>query len=220
MAQTLDLKNIEKKVFRLAIFEDGIWEIYLGLTFTLMGFFPVTRRLLSPALNAVLFLGLLLFFAAIALIAKKRISQPRVGLVKLNSGTKKKIKTAHLITVGLVFITFVLLILGENSLLNKQTWECLPQWFSNFNIDLIFALIIVGIFCIVAYSTGTARFYLHGILLGAGNFATTILFAYYDVEFGWPVALAGLIITSIGIFVLAKFIRDYSLPIEEIINGQ
>lgn len=220
MTQTLDIKDAEKQVFRLATFEDGIWEIYLGSFFILMSIYNLTRELLGPAINAVFILGMSLLFAAVAVLAKKRITLPRSGLVKLNAGTKKKIKVANFIMIGLVLATFALLILSANSLLNEPNWERLPQWFSDFDIDLIFALIIVGIFCLIAYSSGIARFYLHGVLLGVGNFTTAILHAYSDVQFGWPVALAGLIITVIGVSVLAKFIRDYPLPAAEVADGR
>lgn len=108
MTQTLDMNDAEKQVFRLAAFEDGIWEIYLGLFFTMMSFFPVTRELLGPALNAVLILGVTILLAATALIAKKRIILPRTGLVKFGPKTKKKVKAANIITLGLVFATSVL----------------------------------------------------------------------------------------------------------------
>ena len=185
-----------------------------------MSFYSLTREILGPTLNGVLFLGLPLLLAMIAVIAKKHITQPRAGMVKFGSGTKKKIKAANIIVVGLVLATFVLVILGANSLLNEPTWERLPQWFSDFDIDLVFALIIIGIFGLIAYFTGIARFYLHGVLLGVGNFATTVLHRYSDIQFGWPIALAGLIIAAIGVVVLVKFIRNYPLPSAEVTDGR
>jgi len=220
MAQTLNLKNAEKQVFRLTVFEDGIWEIYLGLCFILMSFFSLTRELLGPALNAVLILGFLLLSAVFALIAKKHISQPRTGLVKFAPQTKKKIRMANIITLALVLATFVLLILGASSMIQEPTWEQFPQWFIDYDIDLVFALVMIGFFCLIAYYTGVARFYFHGVLLGIGNFATTVLRAYNDIQFGWPTALAGLIIAATGAFVLMKFLRQHPLPIEEIPDGR
>ena len=220
MARTLDMKNAEKQVFRLAAFDDGIWEIYLGLFFFLMSFYSLTRELLGPALNAVLFLGLSLLLAAIALIAKKRISQPRTGLVKFGSRTKKKIKTANIIVLGLVLATFILLILATNSLFKEPTWEMLPQWFSDFDVDLIFVLAMVGTFCLIAFYTGVTRFYLHGVLLGVGNFATTVLLAYDDILFGWPLALASLIVAGIGVWVLIRFLQEHSLSTKENPDGR
>ena len=220
MAQTIDVNNAEKKVFRLAAFEDGIWEIYLGVFFTLMSFYPVTRELLGPALNAVLVLGLLILCAAVTVIARKHIVLPRSGLVKFGSQAKRKIKVANIITWGLVVATLVLLILSANSLIREPTWKQLPSWFSEFDIDLIFALVTIGFFSLIAYSTGVTRFYLHGVLLGVGNFATTVLRAYNKIQFGWPIALAGLVIAVIGASVLAKFLQEYPLPTEEVSDGR
>jgi hypothetical protein len=219
VTQTLDIKNAEKQVFRLATFEDGIWEIYLGWFFILMSFYDLTRELLGPVLNGVLFLGLPIILALLALAAKKRIVQPRLGLVKLGASTQKKIKAANLITIGLVLATFTLMIMGATSLFNQPAWERFPQWFNEFGVDLIFALIIVAIFCLIAYFTSIARFYVHGLLLGLGNFFTVVLKARTDTQFGWPLTLSSLVILLIGVFVLAKFIQSYPLPAEEASNG-
>jgi len=218
MTQSLDIKNAEKQAFRLATFEDGIWEIYLGSFFFLMSFYNLTRELLGPALNGVLILGLLLLMAVLGLIAKKYVTQPRAGLVKFSARTKKQIKFANIFTIGLVLVTFALMILGAYSVFTEPSWESLPQWFSDFDVDLIFALIIVGVFSLIGYYTGIARFYLHGVLLGAGNFFTTVLLVYDAVQFGWPLALAGLIIAIIGVVVLAKFLQDHPIPDVEVVN--
>jgi hypothetical protein len=219
MTQTLDLNKAEKQAFRLATFEDGILEIYLGSFFVLMSFYSITRALLGPVLNAALILGLILILVGLVWIAKKRIILPRIGLVKFGSQTKKKIRAATILTWGLVLGTFALMILAATAVIREPSWGQLPQWFSDFDVDLFFALIIVGLFSLIAYTTGVSRFYLHGLLLGVGNFATTILLAYNDVKFGWPIALAGLMIAIIGISVLIKFLQEYPLPAEEAADG-
>lgn len=219
MNQTLDINNAEKQVLRLASLEDGIWEIYLGLFFILMSFYSITREILGPLLNAIFVLGMLLLLVGLAWIAKKRITQPRIGTVKLGIQSKKKIKAAHLITWALVLATFALVILSANAIIREPTWERLPQWFSDFDVDLIFALITIAIFCLIGYFTGVARFYLYGVLLGVGNFATTVLLVYHDLLFGWPIALAGLTIALMGAAVLMKFLQTHPLPSAEAANG-
>ena len=220
MNHTLDIKNAEKKVLHLASFEDGIWEIYLGVFFIVMSFYSITRQLLGPLLNAIFVLGILLLLVGLTWIAKRRITQPRIGTVKLGTQSKKKIKAAHLITWALVLATFILLVLSANSLIHEPTWEQLPQWLSDFDIDLIFALIMIVFFCLIGYYTGVARFYFYGVLLGVGNFATTVLLVYHDLQFGWPVALAGLIIALMGVSVLMKFLQAHPLPDAEALNGR
>jgi hypothetical protein len=58
------------------------------------------------------------------------------------------------------------------------------------------------------------------VLLGAGNFAATVLLVYNDIQFGWPTALAGLVIAAIGASVLMKFLQQHPLPAEEGLDGQ
>jgi hypothetical protein len=217
--QTVNMKDAEKQVFRLATFEDGLWEIYLGLFFTLMSLYEITRELLGPALNAIFVLGVTLLLVGTAWLIKKRYTQPRAGLVKFGSRTRQKIRIANLFTWGLVLATFALLILGANSLLSEPTWERLPQWFSDFGVDLLFALLIAAFFSLIAYTTGARRFYFYGLLLGVSNFMTTVLSVYNEVKFGWPVALAGLIITAVGVSVLIRFLQDYSVSSEETVDG-
>ena len=219
MNQTIDIKNAEKQVLRLASLEDGIWEIYLGVFFILMSFYSITREFLGPLLNALFVTGMLLLLVGLAWIAKKRLTQPRIGTVKLGTQSKRKIKAAHLITWGLVLATFALVIMSANSIIREPTWDRLPQWFSDFDVDLIFALIMVGIFCLIGYYTGAVRFYLYGVLLGVGNFATTVLLVYNDQLFGWPIALAGLMIALMGTAVLIKFLQAHPRTSEEAANG-
>ena len=218
MTQPTTVKNAETRAFRLATFEDGIWEIYLGTFFTLMSLYSISRKLLGPVINAILALGVILTLVGIAWYAKKRVTQPRVGFVKFAPGTKKVIRKANLITWGLVIFTFILMILGSNQLIKGSAWGNLPKWAADFGIDFVFALIILGIFSVIAYLIGAPRFYGYGLLLGAGNFISTVLHAYHNASFQWPTALAGLVIATSGIYILTKFIRTYPLA-KETVHG-
>ena len=216
MSQPLSIKNAETRAFKLATFEDGIWEIYLGTYFTLMSLYSISRKLLGPVINAILVLGVILTLVGIAWLAKKRVTQPRVGFVKFSPGTKRVIRKANLITWGLVIFTFILMILGSNQLIKGSTWYNLPEWAADFGIDLVFALIILGIFSLIAYVIGAPRFYGYGLLLGGGNYTTAVLLVNHQASFQWPTALAGLIITASGIYILTKFIRSYPIARETI----
>jgi hypothetical protein len=214
MAKKLGLKDAEKQVFRLATFEDGIWEICLGLFFSLMSIYSLTRSILGPAVNAIFILGVFLILVGLVLLAKKNFTLPRMGVVRFGVGTKKVIRTAHIITWALVIATLATMILSAKQWLNEPTWKALPQWVSDFDVDLIFALVIIAIFSLAAYAIGLPRFYLYGVLLGVSNFISTVLTVYEEVLFQWPVALAGGIITVIGIMNLMKFARQHPLPRE------
>ena len=216
MSQPISIKNAKTRAFKLATFEDGIWEIYLGTFFTLLSLYSISRKLLGPVINAILFLGVILTLVSIAWLAKKRVIQPRVGFVKFAPGTKRVIRTANLITWGLVIFTFILMILGSNQLIKGSTWGNLPEWAADFGIDLLFALIILGIFSLIAYVIGAPRFYGYGLLLGGGNYTSAVLMVNRQASFQWPTALAGLIITASGVYIFKKFIRSYPVERESV----
>jgi hypothetical protein len=219
MSQTLHPKDAEKQVFRLATLDDGIWEIYLGLFFTLMSLYPLTRKLLGPAWNIVLVTGVLLALVGFVWLLKRSLTLPRTGVVKFNQGTKSKIRIANIITWVLVLGTFAVMILSANRILNEPTWKKLPKWFTDFDVDLVFALLIFACFAVIASAMSLPRFYLHGLLLGISNFAATVLLVYNDVKFQWPVAIAGSIIAIIGAFELVRFLQKYPVPEMETVNG-
>ena len=218
MSQTKSISNIENKVFRVATFEDGIWEIYLGLFFAMMSVFSVTRNLLGPAVNALVVISISIALVGVVWLIKKNQILPRTGSVKFGAGIKKKLKIAHIITWLLVILTLTLAILASKNLLNEPTWNKLPQWVTDFDIDLVFALIFFAIFSIVAYQMELPRFYLYGFLIAVGNFSSTVMLVYGGKLFQWPLAVAGGIIIVIGIVVLIRFMKKHPIPEEEI-NG-
>ena len=202
MSQTLHPNDAEKKVFRLAALDDGIWEIYLGGFFALMSFFPLTRSALGPAWNAVLALVVILLLVGGAWLLKQRLILPRTGVVKFGHETRKKIGNTRLLIGGLVIITLVVW------LASAQGWL---SWLQGFGPDLFFALLIFALFAAIAYLMELPRFYLHGLLLGAGNFAGAVL---QGEKFTWPLALAGGLIALIGAFVLTQFLQQHPQPAE------
>jgi hypothetical protein len=219
MSHTKDMKNAEKRVFRLATLDDGLWEVYLGLFFALMSLYPITRSILGPVWNAGLVLGVLLLLVGLVWVVKRQLIIPRTGFVKFGQMTKKAISRAHILTWGLVLMTLIVWILSANRLLNEPTWDKLPKWFTDFDVDLVFALVIVATFALIAYTVSLPRFYLHGLLLGVGNFSGTVLQVYNDVKFQWPIALAGSIIAVIGIIALIRFLQTYPQPKMEASNA-
>lgn len=66
-----DVREAERHAFRLANFEDGFLEIYLGATFILMSCYPLTGRFLGSIINLVLVLGLILLMAGLLWLCKK-----------------------------------------------------------------------------------------------------------------------------------------------------
>jgi hypothetical protein len=121
MTQINTEQEAEKQVFRMATFEDGIFEITLGLFFALMSIYPLTRGILGPSVNAVLVSGVILILFGTGWLVKKSVTLPRIGIVRFGQVTKKKIKTAHIITWVLVIATFSIIVLASKQMLPEST---------------------------------------------------------------------------------------------------
>jgi len=181
----------------------------------LMSIYPLTRSLFGPAWNGILVFAGIAFLVAAGWLLKKYVVQPRSGMIKFGARTKQRIKKAQILTWGLVLATFTTWLLGSKKIFREPTWEKLPQWVSDFDIDLIFALIIVACFSLAASAIGVRRLHLYGILFGVGSFISTVLLVSYDIKFQYVLFAAGLIVVTIGILLWSRFLQDHPLPIKE-----
>ena len=116
MSKQLDIKEMEKKAW-LSNFQDGLWDIYLGLIITGMGFpwlgeyfgLPETVNVLVTLLSWN-FGAMLIFF-----LGKNFITRPRIGYVKFGKIRKKRNKYLGLflfIMFAFTLTTFIFTIIG------------------------------------------------------------------------------------------------------------
>jgi hypothetical protein len=209
MSQMLKINHAERRVYRIANFQDGLWDIYLGLILIVMSIDPLTRSLLGPIWNLVLILALTLGLLLVVNRLRQRLVAPRIGLVKLGERTLRKLNTAHMITLTLVLATLVLWIFSARNWLQEPIWDNLPRWVSDFDVDLLFMIVTIVFFSVIAYSMRVPRYYLHGVLMGVGNFISTVMLVYHGVTFQYPMLIAGMVILLVGSFVLSRFIKTY-----------
>ena len=64
MAEEIDLKELEKKVYR-STFQDGIWDIFVGMIFLAFSFIPITGQLGLPELIGTLLISLIWNISAV-----------------------------------------------------------------------------------------------------------------------------------------------------------
>ena len=99
MNTNMNLKEIERKAFR-SFFQDGIWDIFLGLLMILMGLGPWLGGKMGGGeiefTSVVIIMGILILVALAAVIgfnlAKKYITTPRLGVARFTAPRRKKIK--------------------------------------------------------------------------------------------------------------------------------
>ena len=209
MSGQISRQEARRRVVQLGTFADGFWDMLLGGLFILLSIYPVTRGLLGPALNALLFMCLLALLIAVVGRARRIASIPRIGMVRPGHGP---LTTVARITLTAVLLTLVVATLFMADAIRQPAIAGAPAWISKLDVDIFFAALIIGFFALFAHLTGVPRLHLYGWLIGLGNLASTILALYAGYTFGFPLAIAGLIILLAGVTRYRRFVRHYPVP--------
>ncbi len=210
-----NLKEIEKKAFR-STFQDGIWDIFLGLVLlilavgTLLSNIGVTKGVhmtILISLQAVVVLG---FIAG-----KKLITVPRMGFVKFGPKRKSKIRKSRIILLvsvlaGLVVFVAAALVIRSYPAGRPKLLLLLPAaWVAN----------AVIVFSFLAYYLDCTRLYAYGVLFALPVPVDMMVKEFAGVNLS-PVAFAvpATVMLVIGMVLLVRFLRDYPFPAKEMCN--
>jgi hypothetical protein len=214
MSDITDLRQVQRRVFQLITFEDGLWDLLLGITFMFLAIYPVTRELLGPEWNLVLFLSLLALVVVGQLVLRHFVSRPRIGYAQ--SRRSPKMRLLVIFTFVMVLITFGLVILTllspGSGATSSEPIEVSTE--RSYTVELIVLLVMGGVFSAMGYLFGVTRLYFYGWMLGFANLA----FVYMEHNAGWtfalPMAIAAGIIMFIGFVLLVRFLRKYPVRVE------
>ena len=210
MQQPLTPREAYKRTIRLVNYEDGLWDILLGLTFLALSVFPVTRRMLGPEINLGLFLAVLALLVVGLTLVRRSLSAPRIGIVNMRRTPQKTALTISLFVMVLITLGLVVITLRFPAWLPRLAGSK-PGWVSDLQLDIALTVVLIGVFSAMAYLIGVVRVYLYGWLIGLGYLASTALMLYAGFTFNLPLAIASAIIILIGVVLLVRFIHQYPL---------
>ena len=184
-----ELKTLERKLF-LQYFEDGFWDIYLGLI------------ILSFGLTILLDMGYLAGIVGslgvlIPRIGKSRITYPRIGYIKFKTTRKKYLQYILLGALVMGVVLFLLFIGGQEYSLVTFLREY---------VHILIALIWAGIIASIAAFANVDRFFLY-----AGFVFICILISGWAGSMGINLTFSGMVIIIIGVVVLIKFMAKYPI---------
>jgi len=209
MSEPTSLRDVQMRTLRLTNYEDGLWDLMLGIVIMLLAVYPITRARLGPAWNVALFVGVLLLVVVAQLIVRRQISSPRLGYVKARRSPA--LKLTLVIMASLVALTFglVILTLASPGWIPDRTPGTAPGWSRSYLVEVIVLLVLIGLFSGMGYLFGVSRLYLYGWLLGGGNLASVIVNQGAPERFNLPLALGAGVILLIGLGLLIHFTRKY-----------
>ncbi|MFN2234037.1 MAG: hypothetical protein ACK2U1_07385 [Anaerolineales bacterium] len=220
----LSVKEAERKAFRLSNSQDGLYDVFFGIYFALLSAMPwLDENGLRTPWNVVLVmaLGFLILFGVILL--KKYMVSPRIGQVRYGVDRKKRMKRLAIVMAVLFLLTLALFGMTVSAIYLHEPifngFDGSIEWV--FPLDIVHTaagIFIFAVFSIIGFMNDYPRLYLYGFLFGLGYVVSTVLQDMTGNPFYWPGVLAGLIAAVIGILTFFRFLRDYPLPQEPVLE--
>jgi len=204
MNNQLDLKALEQKAWK-SFFDDGLWDIYLGLLLALMGIsgFISHNTSLNEDQATLVYLALMVTIMAAFWVGKRFIVAPRIGRVKFQAKKRRKISAVLFVSVivGLIAWWFA----ADMTSASPEQRATLKELF-----PLIYALNALIVFGAIAYFTSFERLYYIGILFALPVPVDQWLYDSYGINLDYIAFIVpAAIIIVIGIWYFVRFLKNY-----------
>ncbi|NHJ87428.1 MAG: hypothetical protein FK734_18340 [Asgard group archaeon] len=201
MESNHDLDKLEKKTASV-IFQDGIFDMTLGLVLVAFGIASLLYNYLPDPWDSLFGFLLYIVIAIPLFLIQFLVTKPRLGIVKF--GAKRKKINFVIIAVGVVLLlsNIVVFILIFTNIL---------QFTGNvYLMAVIFGLIPLTVFTLMAYFMSFKRLYLIGTIFSISFTMKEILTIQDFNLIGNILFLSlGVIIIVIGLVCLIRFLKKY-----------
>jgi hypothetical protein len=201
-------KRESKDAQRLAlntIFEDGLWDLYLGAALLPFTVFNLIDRLGSGGIMVLLFvLPYYVLVMALFQLLKQRVTVPRMTMLPSKPGKQIRLRFPKNV-LFLVALSLILLMVlnGLRQGSSSQVVAGLPVFFW-----------ILGLLILATVWSFSILFKFHRLLAYGGMAAVAVpVDLVYFAKYGWmPLSLAGVVmILAVGVVWLVRFMRRYPL---------
>ena len=201
MEMVPDLKKVEISTFRLLFLSDGLIDIYLGLALIPYIVWIYSDWAGSMVLNGMVFL----IGYPLLMLMKKRVIEPRVGMIKPGPWRRRKTNLLVLATIVGVVITIGLVMftsLAGGAANRMMAGIPLVFW--------VFGLVTITAAGVVAWLIDWPRVILYGLLVAI----TIPVDAVYFLRTGKiPLTVIPmLVMIGTGVYLLVHFMKRYPKP--------
>lgn len=198
-------KHINRRLL-LTLHQDGLLDILAGMIVISFGIIPLLDDSgLGAGWRQVIFLSLYGLEVAGVMILKKKVTQPRAGLVVLSRSTQRKISTVLLVLNLAIFLLFI-----ASYLFELKIGDVLGQY----QLSIILGLAFLAILTVTGIMIKAYRFSLYGLLVFASYLGAEHLFLDGKTQHhGIPLAslISGGFIVLIGVILLTRFVNVYKV---------
>jgi hypothetical protein len=207
-----NLKEIEKKAYK-STFQDGIWDIFLGCQLLILAVGTLLSNIKIQEGGIMIILVTLQVLVLTAFIfAKKRLTVPRMGIVKFGPERKRRIRKSRIILLGSIIVGAVVFLAAALVIRNYPAGR--PKLLLVLPAAWVVNSIIV--FSFLAYYLDWSRLYLYGVFFALPVPIHMIVKELVGVNIiSIAFAVPAIVMMAVGIMLLIRFLRDYPLPAGE-----
>ena len=195
MKPEIDPKKLKRKVY-MSFFQDGLWDIFLGLFLLGWGFAIWLDFFWLPG---AIFVG----FFWLVLGLKKKITYPRIGHA---TPTEQRNRTLRIAVAGVVVLVAVIVLLP---VVARGEVQFLRNYF-----EFLFGSMIAIAVALIGYWWRIFRWYLYAGMV----FLFFVFHQWADLSFSLSFVMPGGVITLCGLSTLYRFLRKYPIISEEDID--
>jgi hypothetical protein len=200
MAQPIDLKQIERNVFR-DYMRDGLVDILFGAYFLFIGV-----SLPSGTVAAFIVFPMILFPLLLRRL-KERFTYPRTGYVSLREGNPQPAPWIILGSFLAGLLVLVAVLIAKHIIARPDQWY---RW-----IPLFFGVWMAGTFLALALRVWLLRYYLDAaVALVAGPASALLPLPGKLDNIGLFFAAWGAVVLAWGVIAFLRFLHAYPLPTE------
>ena len=192
MGPEFNIQKIKHKVY-MTYFQDGLWDIFLGLFLLGWGF---TVWFDLPWLPGAIFVAF--FWSALGL--KQKLTYPRIGYARPAEHRSRTLKIAVAGVVVLLAVVVILPVISRGDL----------QFVHNY-FELLFNTILAIAFALIGYWWRVNRWYAYAALV----FIFATFNQWLGLSFQMSFIVPGAIALLYGVIILAGFLRKYPVVLEE-----
>ena len=195
MRPEIDPKKLKRKVY-ISFFQDGLWDIFLGLFLLGWGFAVRFDFLWLPG---AIFVG----FFWLVLGVKKKITYPRIGHA---TPTEQRNRTLKIAIAGVIVLLAVIVLLP---IVARGEVNFLRNYF-----EFLFGSMIAIVVALIGYWWRIYRWYLYAGMV----FLFFVFNQWADLSFSLSFIMPGGLIILCGLGILYRFLRKYPVISEEDID--
>ena len=198
--------GLESRAWR-SVFQDGLWDIALGIVFLGVGLSATLR--LPRAWGYAIYAAAVVLNLAVLRIGKQRITVPRLGWVMFGPRGKRRRRNAiAILALGVALmaslIPFTMVVRSRP--VGPAAWTPLLS-------ALTVSAVVWAVLSLLAAFWDFSRLYVHALIIGVSFFAVEWL------GIGWPMLAGSAILLAVGVAYLIRFLKLYPKTTPEAANA-